>query len=225
MTGPPSSVTITFSDLTRAAYCPRQLWYARRDDDRGPPEDVAERRELAFRYPELRTAPDRVLADLPIDPDPDAYRRALDRLADRPDWAALSDPDDRGVRLAGKDCHGVAHKLLGGDSPIPSVISPGTPPERGVWEPQAVRAVATAKALSWERERSIPRALVEYPTVGVVRTVRLTTRHKAAYRRALRTVRELDGPPARRHDARCEGGAYRDQCGVRTRTLRSLLGV
>lgn len=217
--------TITFSDLSRAAYCPRQLWYARRDDDRAPPASVRERRELAFRYPELRTAPDRTLADLPIEPEPAAYRRALDRLRDRRDWAALTEPSDRSVHLAGKDCRGVAHKLCGDDPPIPSIVSPGRPPERGVWEPQSVRAVAAAKALAWERERTIPRALVEYPSVGVVRTVRLTTRRKAAYRRALRAVRELDGPPARRHDARCEGCAYREECGVRTRSLRSLLGV
>jgi len=62
-----------------------------------------------------------------------------------------------------------------------------------VWEPQSVRAVAVAKALSWEREREIPRALVEYPSVGVVREVRLTTRKKAAYRRALRAARSITG--------------------------------
>lgn len=215
----------TFSDLARAAYCPRQLWYARRDDDRRPPPRARERRDLAFRYAALRDADDGTLEALPLDRSPAAYRRAIAQLAERPDWDALVAPAERFARLSGKDCRGVAHKVLDGDPPVPTVVSPGTPPERGVWEPQGVRAVATAKALAWERERAVPRALVEYPAVGVVRTVRLTTRRKAAYRRALRAVRELDGPPARRHDARCSGCAYRERCGVRTRSLRSLIGL
>jgi CRISPR-associated exonuclease Cas4 len=94
-----------------------------------------------------------------------------------------------------------------------------------VWEPQRVRAVAAAKALSWEREATVDRALVEYPAHGVVRTVRLTTRARATYRRALRAVRSLDGPPPRLRDtAKCEPCDYRDRCGVPTRSMRSLLG-
>lgn len=214
----------TVSDVARAAYCPRQLYYARRDDDREPPPEVRERRRLAFRYGELRSAPSATLRRLPLDVSPAAYRRALDRLADRDDGAELFDPKWRRVRLRGRDCRGVAHKVLSGDPPIPTVASPGRPPERGVWEPQRVRAVAVAQALAWEREREIPRALVEYPASGVVRTVRLTVRNVAAYRRALRAVRALDGPPSRRDDARCDGCDYRSKCGVRTRSLRSLLG-
>jgi len=70
----------------------------------------------------------------------------------------------------------------------PTLVSPGDPPENGVWEPQSVKAVAVAKAVAWEHEREVPRALVEYPSVGTVREVRLTTRKKAAYRRALRAA-------------------------------------
>lgn len=228
--------TVTFSDLARAAYCPRQLYYARRDDDRGPPARARERIALAYAYPDLRDATDDRLRAAPIDRDPAAYRRAIDRLADRDDWPELAEPSGRRVRLVGKDCRGITHKLLrpagdGSDardgSPVPTVVSPGTPPERGVWEPQAVRAVAVAKALAWERdaEEPVERALVEYPAVGVVRTVRLTTRRRAAYRRVLRTVRDIDGPPPRVDDARCEACDYRGECGVRTRSLRSLLGL
>jgi len=112
---------------------------------------------------------------------------------------------------------------LDADPPVPTVVSPGEPPDNGVWEPQSVRAVAVAKALSWEREREIPRALVEYPSVGVVREVRLTTRKKAAYRRALRAARAIDGPPARVDDDRCGACDYRDRCGVGRRSFRSLL--
>lgn len=227
------SSLVSFSALARAAYCPRQLYYARRDDDRRPPPDVGERQALAFRYPELRDASDATLSDLPIDRTPTDYRTALAQLATRDDWTALTQPTERDVLLTGKDCRGIVHKLLAGTSaadedapPVPVLVSPGAPPEQGVWEPQTVKAVAAAKALSWEREREIPTALVEYPTHGVVRTVRLTTRKKAAYRTALRTVRRLDGPPPRlRGSDKCESCDYRSRCGVKTRSLRSLLGL
>lgn len=217
----------TFGSLARAAYCPRQLYYARREDGgREPPPAVRTKRELAFRYPSLRAASDGALADEPIDRPPGAYRAALDRLADRDDWAELVDPAAREVLLTGRECRGVAHKLLGGDPPTPTVVSPGRPPDRGVWRPQRVRAVATAKALAWEREREIPAALVEYPTHGVVRRVDLTTRNLAAYRRTVRTVETIDGPPPRIDDeAKCGACDYRERCGVRTRSLRSLLGL
>ncbi|WP_049967978.1 CRISPR-associated protein Cas4 [Haloferax prahovense] len=223
------SSLVAASDLARAAYCPRQLYYARRDDDRAPPPAVREVRSLAFAYPDLLDAPGDELAARPISVSPAAYRENLARLRERDDWGALTDPVARDVFLAGKDCRGIAHKLVrspGDDQPpVPSLVSPGEPPERGVWEPQRVRAVALAKALAWERETSIPRALVEYPAVGVVRTVRLTTGNKAAYRRALGIARGLDFVPSRlRNSAKCESCAYRERCGVKTWSLASLLG-
>jgi len=219
---------VAFSDLARAAYCPRQLYYARRDDDRGPPPEARERRALADRYDELRRADDATLRALPLDRPPDAYREALDGLAARDDldWAALARDHRSDALLEGKDCRGVVGKLLPGDPPTPVVVSPGEPAERGVWEPQRVRAVAAAKALAWERERPVEHALVEYPASGVVRTVRLTTGNAAAYRRTLRAVRGLDGPPPRlRGSAKCDACEYRERCGTRTRSLRSLLGL
>lgn len=221
------------SDLARAAYCPRQLYYHRRedDDDGAPPASVRRVRELAFRYPELREATDETLAALPVDRSPPAYRRALERTATREDWAELAAPTARDVLLTGKDCRGVAHKLLdvGDGLPVPSLVSPGTPPESGVWEPQRVRAVALARAVSWTRGEageSVSRAVVEYPAHGVVRTVSLTVRNRAAYRRALRTARGIDGPPSRlRDDPKCASCDYRGECGVRTRSLRSLLDL
>lgn len=215
----------TFSELSRAAYCPRQLYYARSNDDREPPAEAKARQELAFRYPELRTADDETLAELPIECSPSAYREALDELSRRPDWEALSGPAETEYFVEGKDCHGMIHKLLAGDPPVPTVVSPGKPPENGVWEPQTVRAVAVANALAWEREREIPQTLVEYPAVGIVREVDLTCRRTAAYRRTLRTVRSMDGPPPRVDDSRCESCDYRTECGVTTRSLKSLLGL
>jgi CRISPR-associated exonuclease Cas4 len=234
---------LALSDLATAAYCPRQLYYRRRDDgDRQPPEETRERQALSFRYDALRTADDATLRSEPIERFPAEYRRRLDRLADRDDWDRLVDPAGTRVYLQGKDCHGVADKLLeppGSEStgerdtppedappPVPTLVSAGEPPESGVWHRQAVRAVGLAKALAWERSREIPRALVEYPAHAVVREVRLTTRKKAAYREALRTARSLDGPPPRLQDtSKCDACDYREECGVTTRSLRSLLGL
>ncbi|MGQ3328975.1 MULTISPECIES: Dna2/Cas4 domain-containing protein [Halorubrum] len=217
-----------FSDLARAAYCPRQLYYARRENDPDVPDEARARIDLAFRYPALADAPDATLRRLPIRRSPAAYRRNLSRLRERDDYAALVDPTHERVFRAGKECRGTVHKVLAGgaagEPPVPAVVSPGEPPENGVWEPQAVKAVAVAKAVAWEREREIPRALVEYPSVGTVREVRLTTRKKAAYRRALRAARAIDGPPSRVDDDRCSACEYRERCGTGRRTLRSLLG-
>lgn len=224
----------TFSDLARGAYCLRQLYYLRRDeadddraDPREPPARARERIGLAFRYRELRGAADEILRDLPLDRPPAAYRDALASLRERPYWPALAEPIARRRYLEGKDARGIAHKVLATDEgAIPSLVSPGEPPDRGVWAPQRVRAVAAAHALAWEREATVDRALVEYPASGAVRTVRLTTRNRARYRRTLRAVRSLDGPPPRTDDTnKCETCEYSDRCGVRTRSLRSLLGL
>ncbi len=175
----------TFTELARVTYCPWQLYYARRDDERGPPPEVAEIRELAFRYEELLDADDEAIRELPIAVEPNEYRGALELLRERDKWTGLCNPAERGRLLRGRDARGTAHKILPSDPvddpPIPTLVSPGNSPEHGVWKPQTVRTVAAAKALSWEVERDIPRALVEYPAVGVVLTVRSTTRTKAAY--------------------------------------------
>ncbi|VTT87027.1 hypothetical protein DM2_3065 [Halorubrum sp. DM2] len=219
---------VPFSDLARAAYCPRQLYYVRRDGDRSAPPTARERIDLAFRYDGLVDASNRTLRRLPLHRSPAAYRRNLTRLRDRDDYDALADPASERGFLSGKDCHGTVHKVLEPRepeaAPVPTLVSSGEPPETGVWEPQAVRAVGIAKALAWEREREVPRALVEYPAVGVVREVRLTTRKKAAYRRALRAARSIDGPPPRVDDGRCDSCEYASECGTRRRSLRSLLG-
>ncbi|QAU13030.1 hypothetical protein EKH57_10020 [Halorubrum sp. BOL3-1] len=219
---------VPFSDLARAAYCPRQLYYVRRDGERSVPPEARERIDLAFRYDELVDATDRRLRRLPLHRSPAAYRRNLTRLRGRDEYDDLVAPDRERAFLSGKDCHGTVHKVLESNSsdptPVPTLVSSGEPPETGVWEPQAVRAVGIAKALAWEREREVSRALVEYPAVGVVREVRLTLRKKAAYRKALRAARSVDGPPPRVDDGRCESCEYAAECGTRRRSLRSLLG-
>ncbi len=219
---------VSFSDLRTAAYCPRKLYYARQDDDRGGPPAVDAVRDLAFRYDDLLESADSALAAEPIAVDPATYRERLetarDRLESRGRWATLCEPEVRDLLATGRHCRGVVHKVLA-DPLEPSLLSPGRPPARGVWEPHSVHAVAAAKALAWERETTVETAVVEYPAYGVIRRIDLTTRRKASYRRALRTVRSLDGPPPRvRNRSKCESCAYAETCGVRTRTLRSLLG-
>jgi CRISPR-associated exonuclease Cas4 len=214
-----------FTDLATASYCPRKLYYRRIDEDHGSPQEVTHVRNLAYRYEELLASHTDLTAE-PIALQPADYRSNLRRSKARLDrWADLADPDGRRVFLDGKETRGIAHKLLS-DPPVPVIVSPGEPPEQGVWEPHGVWATAAAKALSWERQQSIERAYLEYPAHGIVRPVRITTRRKAAYRKALRTARSMDGPPPRlRDDSRCERCEYREQCGTRTRSLRSRLSL
>jgi CRISPR-associated exonuclease Cas4 len=235
---------IPLSELRTAAYCPRQLYYRRRDDDREPPSRVTTRRALADRYPDLLTAADETLAALPIAVAPETLRRRLRWLRrqghEPPDdaatvptgdddptarWESLVAPLARGRFVEGRDCRGVVHRVL--DDPVrPSLVSTGAPPERGVWRPQSVWAVGAAKALSHERGEPVTTATVEYPTHGIVRRVRITGERRVAYRETVRTVQTLGEPPARTADrAKCEACAYAADCGVRTRTLRSLLGL
>lgn len=220
--------TVTFRDLQTAAYCPRKLYYrwrdAEADPDRMPSPRIRRRRSIAFRYRSLLTADDDRLAGLPLAVGPDEFRANLVGLTEREYWDSLVDPDGIAVPLVGKDCHGLAHKVLT-DPARPVLVSGGSPPDNGVWEPQSVQAVAAAKALAWERKRPVDRALIEYPAHGIVRSVDLTTRRKAAYRRALRTARSIDGPPSRLSNrAKCAACEYSDTCGVSTSTLRSKLG-
>lgn len=215
----------TVSDLSTAAYCPRQLYY-RRDDEREVPPSVSKRRDLAFEYERLLVADDTTLSDLPIELPPAEYRETLGRTRERLEcWDALADPPHRDVLLSGRECRGIASKVLE-DPLVPSYVSPGVPPEQGVWAPHSVRAVALAKALSWERERVVETAFVEYPAHGVVRELSLTTRRKAGYRESIRAIETMDGPPPRlKGSAKCDACEYRERCGTRTRSLRSLLGL
>jgi len=213
-----------FREVETAAYCPRKLYYRRRSPETETPNEVAARRRLAFEYDRLLTD-DAFLADAPIAVTPTQYRSALGCARARLDaWPRLLDPDETEAFLSGRDCRGVAHKLLA-DPPSLSLAFAGEPPDQGVWEPQSVRLIAAAKALSWERERQVERVYAEYPAHGVIRPVDVSVRRTAAYREALRTAEAIDGPPARVDNrAKCEPCEYRSECGVTTRSLRSLLG-
>ncbi|MHB9287512.1 hypothetical protein ACKVMT_10810 [Halobacteriales archaeon Cl-PHB] len=214
-----------FRDVATAAYCPRKLYYRKRepDPDAAVPEAVHERRALAFRYPEL-LRDDAALAAAPLAVTPTQFRSRLSCTKARlDDWAALADPPYRDVLLEGKDCRGVAHKVLD-HPPRPSLVFTGEPPERGVWEPQSVRLVAAALALSYERETVVDAAFAEYPAHGVIRRVDVGARRRARYRAALRTARSIDGPPARvANDAKCDPCDYREDCGVTSRSMLSRL--
>jgi RecB family exonuclease len=211
-----------FREVETAAYCPRKLYYRRRDGPPDVPDEVTARRDLAFEYERL-LSPDADLLAAPVEVSPTTYRSRLGRVkARRDDWEALVDPPTREVVTEGRECRGVVHKVLPG--PVPSLVFAGRLPEQGVWAPQTARLVAAAKALAWEHETAVDRALAEYPAYGVVREVPLTTRRKATYRKAVRTADSIDGPPARvNNDAKCRACEYREGCGVRTRSFRSLL--
>ncbi|NKE36936.1 hypothetical protein GWG54_14120 [Natronococcus sp. JC468] len=224
-----SRAHVPFSDLRTAAYCPRKCYYQRRldADEREPPPEVAEIRDLERRY-ETLLEDGHDLAGEPIAVPPATYRDRLDaareRLVADGHWERLRDPVARDVLASGRRCRGIVHKVLE-DPLVPVLVSAGKPPTNGVWEPQSVHAVAAAKALAWEHQRTVEGAWLEYPASGTIRRISLTTRRKARYRRTLRTVRELDGPPARIDNrSKCETCEFADECGVRTRTLRSLLG-
>jgi len=217
----------SFSDLALAAYCPRKLYYRRREGRDETPPEVDALRDLAFRYEEgLSPEGGDVLAEAPIAVTTTQFRSNLGcNKAHLDAWDALADPPRREAFLEGREVRGIAHKVL--EDPLaPAIVSPGEPPEEGVWKPQSVRAVAAAKALAWEEETPVERAFVEYPAYGRVREIGIGTRRKAAYRAALRAARELDEPPPRlSDDAKCDPCAFREECGVRTRTLRSLLST
>ena len=222
---------VSFSDLRTAAYCARKCYYQRTlpAEEREPPPEVEAIRDLELRYETLLDASPDALASEPIAVSPGRYRERLaatkGRLEEAGHWNRLRNPTDRDVFATGRHCRGIVHKVLA--EPLePALVSAGAPPETGVWQSQSVHAVAAAKALSWEHQESVERAWLEYPAHGVIRAVDMTTRRKAQYRSALRTVRELDGPPPRTDSSsKCDACEFAPKCGVKTRTLRSLLGL
>lgn len=219
---------LTFRDVETAAYCPRKLYYRQRDPEPADAEEVParvrDRQALAFRYRRL-LADDEALAGAPLAVDPATFRSRIGAARARLDvWPSLADPQGRNVHLTGRDCRGVADKVLAGDPPMPSLVFAGAPPDRGVWHPQRVRVVAAAKALSWERETRVERGFAEYPAHGVVRGVPIDARRADEYRTALRSAESVDGPPARVSNRdKCAPCEYSADCGVRTRSARSLL--
>lgn len=215
----------TFAELATAAYCPRQLYYRSRQDSWAVPPEVEAVRELAFEYDRLLDAGPDALAAAPIAVEPATWRRNLTRAAAQFDaWDALREPAATRRYLEGEASRGVADKVLESPAGV-SLVSPGSPPPSGTWKPQRVRAVAAATALGTVREASVSHAYVEYPAHGVVRRVPLDGRRRAEYRRVLEIVRGMDGVPRRlRNRSKCGACDYRETCGVRTWTLRSLLG-
>lgn len=215
----------SFRDIEAAAYCPRKLYYRQRSpDETEPPEIVGKRREIAFAYDQLRSDADRLRA-APIEVTPTQFRSRLGCAQAHLDrWDELCDPVDTDVFLSGRECRGIAHKLLE-SPPSVSLVFAGKPPEEGIWRPQSVRLMAAAKALSWERETAVDTVYAEYPAYGIVRKVDVDARRTAAYREAVRIADSIDGPPARTSNrSKCEPCEYQPQCGVKTRSLRSLLG-
>lgn len=213
----------TVSELALATYCRRKLHHRREEGWDPPTHDGPSPRALAGRYEDLleRRVPATHLA---ADPGTVADRLRHVREREPGVWGALRDGRPDPVHLTGRDCRGRADRVLEFDPPVPTTVRGGTPPRDGVWAADGVRATALGAALAWERDRPVERAVVEYPRAGAVRVVALTGRRRAVYRRALRAVRTLEDPPPRTDDdAKCRSCEYRERCGVRSRSLRSLL--
>lgn len=213
-----------FRDIEAAAYCPRKLYYRRTSPrEEEPPAIVGERREIAFEYEQLLANSER-LRQVPLEVTPTQFcsqlgcaRASLER------WDELVDPPARDEFLSGRECRGIVHKRLA-DPPSLSLVFAGSPPENGVWRPQSARLMAGAKALSWEEKAAVETVYAEYPAHGVIRKIDVDARRTAAYREAVRIADSIDGPPARiKNQAKCDPCEYRPECGVKTRSLRSLL--
>lgn len=217
----------SFRAVETAAYCPRKLYYRLQSPDEADerPDDVEQLRDLAFEYGKV-LADDEMVADAPIAVTPTQYRSNLGSAKARLDaWPELCDPAARNAFLSGRECRGIAHKRLATSPPSASLAFAGEPPETGVWHPQSVRLMAVAKALSWEEEVQVERVFAEYPATGVIREIAVDARRTAEYREAVRIADSIDGPPARASNrTKCDPCEYSGKCGVRTRSLRSLLG-
>lgn len=211
----------SFGVLGIAAYCPRQLWYHRRADD--APDRAEDARALALSYDRLRA---QQISGERLAVTPETAARNLDRVVERFPalWPHLEDPNQTDVFVTGRDARGEVAKLLATDPPVPTLVSNAAPPEDGVWQPQAVRATAAALAVAWETNQRVERTVLEYPRHGRVRSVAVTARRRATYRRVLRIAETMDGPPQRIDDAaKCDACTYQEECGVRSRSLSSLL--
>ncbi|WP_336327857.1 CRISPR-associated protein Cas4 [Halovenus sp. HT40] len=213
-----------FRDIETATYCPRKLYYRKRDpDEKEIPEIVGERRQIAYEYESL-LADDEAVRNAPLEVTPTQFRSRLGCARAKLDrWDELADPPEREAFLSGRECRGIVHKRLT-DPPSLSLVFAGQPPENGIWRPQSARLVAGAKALSWEEETAVESVYAEYPAYGVIRQVGIDARRTAAYREAVRIADSIDGPPARiGNESKCTPCEYRGECGVKTRSLRSLL--
>lgn len=212
----------TFSELALGAYCLRKLHY-RRQRPSTDKHSTSDTWDLANRYPELLTT-SVPASRLGTDPETVAtnLRRARDRYQTA--WPSLLNPQVRDRLIAGVDCRGRVAKVLDTEPQSPTLVSPGRPPENGVWHPHSVKAVAAARALALQSGRQIDRAFLEYPKHGVIRAVHMTTRRVTEYRRTLKAVKNLRTPPARTDNAsKCQSCEYQEDCGVQSRSLRSML--
>lgn len=211
----------TFGELGVAAYCPRQLYYQRQTDT--SPDRAASARALARRYEDILAGTvDESRLDASLETVQDQLVTVRERFPAT--WPELTNPTETDVLVRGRDATGEVPKVLGTTPPAPTLVTTGEPAPTGVWEPQAVRLTAAAIALAQNRGRSIGRGFVEYPGYGVVREVPVTQRRRATYRRVLRTVERMDGPPRRvDNKAKCDACRYQDECGVQSRSLASLL--
>lgn len=225
------------SEVRSAAYCRRQAYYRLRDEPPEPSPEVRNIKDLAYRYPDVLDSPETVLQetglhDLDATRIQDGVREARKEYSE---WDALARPWRQEIYLQASRLHGTIDKLVkiptdtgsgrGGD-PVyaASLVKTGEPPRNGVWRP--TRAEATAAARLVDREfRGAEHVYVEYPRVGEVRRVDLGTRDSRKLESILSDLeRAAERVPSRtRNRRKCRSCGYREECGVRTESLLSLL--
>lgn len=175
-------MSVPLSQLRTATYCPDRDQY--RGGHTAVSDHPAERRSLAFRYPQLIAAETPLLAELPIGVPPETYRHKLRQLRSRSIWSQLVNPADTDRQISTQDCHGAIPKVIKNPA-RPVLISASRPPAHGVWRAQTVAAVAAIAGLRSDGEKTSNRAIVEYPGHGEVRSITITPQHRRQYQRAL----------------------------------------
>lgn len=218
-------------ELRRAAYCPRQTYYTRHDDNESEATDVyVAVAELAHQYETFVEDPDEALrfaAELAdVEPqtveeeiDVDEALASLRRLrGDDPDlWTALTHPDREQLYVEADGLRGTVDKVSSTDGGyVASSVKAGTPPRRGVWPSQRVEATGVHRLLD-ARFPAAETVHVEFPKVGEVRTLEVDDADRRRVDGLLDLLESMDPdePPRRTTErGRCSSCSYRERCGV-----------
>lgn len=214
-----------------SAYCRRQAYYRMRDEPPEPSPEQQAVRELAYHYPEFLESPSETQRELGH---PDLNQDALESLRvarqELSEWREIARPAREEHYVEGDHLHGTTDKVVrvsgedGGEEYAASLVKAGSPPRNGVWRPTRVEAAAAARLLEYEFPTA-SRAYVEYPRYGVIRCVGLGVRDYRVLERTLEALEFAEDrvPSRTRNRAKCRSCSYREECGVRTESLISML--